>query len=473
MTKPLSLPLICRPDREGEEPLAVQLYRDLLAAIRDGRLGQGHALPSSRAAAGELGLARSTVTVAYDLLRAEGAIEMRRGAAPRVVTAPVAPGPAVAMVPRAVSGRGARMARNPRRETGPAQGVMAPGEPDEGLFPADEWARALRRAARRRHGGAFAYAEPWGIAPLRRILSERLRADRGIAAEPDRIVVTTGTQGGLSLIARLMTEPGERAAIEDPGYLGARVAFEGAGLVPVPVPVDAEGIVVEAVPRDVRLVYLTPSNQYPTGVRLSHARRAALVRTARETGALILEDDYDSEFLWRGREIAALSAEAGGGEAIHFGSASKVLAPALRIGWMVVPGDLVDPVRAALRNQGLMANLHAQWALAEMMESGRYRAQARRIARAYEGRGRALCEALGPIGGLSVRPPDGGVQLAVRFDDGRSEEAAIHALGRGGFRPARLSAYCMEAGARGLVVGFADATPERIARFARILGTDG
>ncbi|MDT0683441.1 PLP-dependent aminotransferase family protein [Roseicyclus sp. F158] len=469
MTRPLSLPLLCRPARDRREPLAVQVYRDLLAAVRDGRLADGATLPSSRAAADELGLSRSTINTAYDLLRAEGVIAIRRGAVPRVVGPALVPRKPAVPVPRAVSNRGERLSRTPRATATPETGIMAPGEPDEALFPADEWARALRRAARRSHGAVASYADPWGVPALRRILAHRLQVDRGIAATPDRILITTGTQSSLALAAQVLTDTGDVAALEDPGYLGARVAFQGAGLTPAPIPVDAEGAIPDAVPRDARLIYLTPSNQYPTGARLSHARRAALLQHARDTGALILEDDYDSEFLWRGREIAALSASAQGGETIYLGTAAKVLMPALRIGWMVVPPDLVAPFRVAQRNLGLMANLHAQIALAEMMETGRYRAQLKRIARTYEARGHALAEALSSVKGLSVRPPDGGVQLTARFGNGRSEASTLAALAAQGFRPARLSAYCLNADRTGLVIGFADATPKRIETFVRVL----
>ncbi|PZX13654.1 GntR family transcriptional regulator/MocR family aminotransferase [Palleronia aestuarii] len=470
MVKPLSLAILCRLDISRAEPLPVQIYRDLLAAIRDGRLRHGSRLPASRGAAGELGVSRGTINVAYDLLRAEGVIEVRPGAAPRVVAATEPPPFSQAVRAFAPSARGARLSVDPRRETaGAPEGIMAPGEPSETLFPRDEWGRALRRAARRMHGTRAAYGDPHGLPDLRLILSERLAQDRGVFADPGQILITTGTQGSLSLATRMTSDPHDLAAIEDPGYLGARVAFEGAGLRLATLPVDEHGARPDVLPEEARLIYLTPSNQYPTGVRLSHARRRVFLDRAEVMGALILEDDYDSEFHWRGREIAALAAEGPEARVIYAGSAAKVLMPALRIGWLVVPDALVDPFRAAARNCGLMANLHAQAALAEMMRSGRYRAQLGRIARVYAARGLALAEALDGIDGLSVRPPDGGVQLAIRFEDGRSETEAIVALSAKGFSPSRLSRYMLTGCVSGLVVGFADATPERIALFVRTL----
>lgn len=257
--------------------------------------------------------------------------------------------------------------------------------------------------------------------------------------------------------------------MEDPGFMGARAAFLGAGLEIAPVPVDEHGLKPELVPGDARLIYVTPSNQYPLGYRLSLPRRMELLERARSQNALVIEDDYDSEFLWRGREIAALAAHGESGGVVYLGTAAKVLMPALRIGWMVVPEALIGPMRAAHRNLGLMANLHAQIALAEMMHSGRYRAHLRRIARAYEALGNALAAALAAIEGIEVHPPDGGVQLTVRFNNGRDETPALSALAEAGFRPARLSANCLGEPLSGLIVGFADATPDRIVRFAQVL----
>jgi len=470
MTKPLSLPLFCAPSPDRDDALAVQIYRDLLAAIRAGRLDRGARLPSSRAAAAELGVARSTVNTAYDLLRAEGAVEIRRGAAPVVAAGPTARAECPSGIALRLSSRGTALAVNPRiGAAGGAHSLMSPGEPSEDLFPADEWGRTLRRVARRRHGSWSAYADPHGLSELRRILAERLAADRGLSVDPGRIVITTGTQGSLSLAAQLLTEPGDVAAMEDPGYLGARAAFLAAGLRLAPLPVDGDGARSDAMPEAARAIYLTPSNQYPMGVRLSRTRRMAILAHAQRTGAAILEDDYDSEFLWRGREIAALAAEAPEGPVVFMGSASKVLIPALRLGWMVVPGALVDPVRAAQRTLGTVANLHAQAALAETMRTGRYRAQLGRIARVYEARGRALAEALSELPGVSVRPPDGGVQVAVQLERPEDEDAALSALAARGFGPGRLSAYALEGGPPGLIVGFADATSERTEQFVNIL----
>lgn len=465
--KPVVLTALTSPDPGAADPLPLQIHRDLLTAIRAGRLADGAKLPSSRSAAEALQLSRTTINTAYDLLRAEGVLSTRPGAAP-TVHAPTTPRRQEMTTVLSLSGRGGRLCTDPRHSGPPrAKGLMSPGIPDETLFPRSDWATSLRRSARRLQGNASGYEQHYGLPELRRVLAERLTADRGLNADPDRILITTGTQASLAMLSQIMTEPGEVAALEDPGYLGAKAAFLGAGLKVAPVPVDEDGICVDQLPSTARIIYVTPSNQYPLGIRMSLPRRTTLLEHARTHRALLVEDDYDSEFHWRGREIAALAAY-GTGETAYLGSAAKVLMPALRIGWLLAPDWLVDPARAAQRNLGSLANLHAQAALAEMMESGKYRAHLRRISRAYEERGQALAEALATLPNLTIRPPDGGVQLALQFHKKRDETAILDALATKDFHPAPLSP-CSSTGQTGLIVGFANATPDRIATFCKLL----
>jgi GntR family transcriptional regulator/MocR family aminotransferase len=447
------------------EPLAVQLYRDLLAAIRAGRLAEGGRLPSSRVGAATLGVSRNTVNAAYDLLRAEGAVAIRAGAAP-VIIAPLPSGtPMVAVASHAnLSARGKDWARGGKERMHKA--VMAPGQPDEALFPRDEWARILRRQARQISGAAFGYHGYSGLPALRETLARRLAADRGIHVTPAQILITPGSQASLSLLALALTMPGDRALIEDPGYIGARAAFHGAGLLLHPLPVDGDGADLAGAP-PARLAYLTPANQYPLGHRMSLPRREAAITYARRHDALIIEDDYDSEFLWRGRAIAAMQGMAPD-LIITLGTVSKSLMPGLRLGWMVVPEPLAGPLADAQRNLGMAANLHAQSALADLIDSGRYRTHLARISHRYAERGAAFATALATLPGVDVTPPDGGVQLAVHLTKG-GEAEAVTALNVAGFGTAPLSDYCLANPRPGLVAGFADATPERIAHFVAVL----
>jgi GntR family transcriptional regulator / MocR family aminotransferase len=461
--EPLFLHRLAPVDRGSDRTLTVQLYRTLLTAIRAGELSGR--LPSSRAAAGMLGVARNTVNAAYDLLSAEGAIAIRRGAAPVVVGLAT---PRAAPVPRNdvphLSARGRAIAALGEDRDRP--GLMAPGQPDPELFPRDLWAGLLRRTARLTSGEALGYRHYVGLPALREALARRLATDRGMVLHPDQILVTPGAQASLALLALTLGEPGETALVEDPGYSGAKAAFCAAGLRPRPLPVDAEGADCGQAPA-ARLIYLTPANQYPLGVRLSLARRAAFLDHARRHDAFMIEDDYDSEFLWHGRPIAAFQPDAPE-RIITIGTAAKALAPGLRLGWIVAPPAIATALAAAQRTLGLAANVHAQAALARLIEDGRYRAHLSRIATTYGDRGRAFARALRTIPGVEVADPSGGVQLAIRLPTG-AEAAAHAALSRAGFAAAPLSAFCIGSDLTGLVAGFGDATPERIARFCAVL----
>lgn len=466
----VNLATLTTPSPKRDAPLPVQIYHDLHKAIREGRLSDGARLPSSRAGAHALGLSRASVSAAYELLSAEGVVQVRPGAAPRVL-APEQKAPPPAGHPPALSKRGEALSRNHRASENhtATTGHMAPGLPDEALFPRAHWGLALRRAARCLYGGVSGYDSPHGLAALREQLAARIAADRGVRANPDHLLITPGTQASLALLSHLIAEPQHVAAMEDPGHVGARAAFLGAGLKVAPVGIDDEGLKVSDIPPAARLIYVTPSNQYPLGQRLSMRRRMALLRHAQRHNALILEDDYDSEFLWKGREIAALAA-LGEGHVAYLGSASKTLMPALRLGWVLLPEALSAPARYAQRNLGLLASLHPQAALADLLNSGHYKAHLRAISRQYQQRGTALARALQEIPGLSVRIPAGGVQLAARFTPERPEAPVLSHLASAGFRPAGLSTSSLQ-GQTGLLIGFADATPQRIESFRKALRT--
>jgi len=450
---------------EGEGTRAVQLYRAILSAIREGRAAG--ALPSSRAAAEALGLSRNTVNAAYELLRAEGAIAVAPGAAPRILPPPpLPPSPAPGPTPP-LSARGHQLAAEGR--PWPAPTLFAPGRPDEALFPRDLWALALRRAARQPQGAAFAYGEFSGLPSLRAALARRLAADRGMRVSPEQVLVTPGAKASLTLLAVALAGPGDAALIEEPGYNGARSAFGGAGLGLSPLPVDGVGADPDRADWGCspRLIYVTPANQYPLGARLTLARRAALLARAAECGALVIEDDYDSEFHWEGRALPALQGSAPD-QVAALGTASKALMPALRLGWIVAPPALAGALAAVQRALGLGANIHAQGALADLIESGQYRAQLHRISRTYGERGRAFAAALRRLPIPPVADPTGGVQLTIRLPEG-VEARAVAALNAAGFGPVPLSAFCIGEAQEGLVAGFAQATPERIARFCEVL----
>ncbi|MCD7060408.1 PLP-dependent aminotransferase family protein [Pelagibacterium xiamenense] len=459
-------------DRDGGA-LPEQIYHAVGDAVRTGRIPPEGALPSSRALARELGVSRNTVNAAYELLRADGIIAVRQGAAPRIGAGPeierARSAPRV-HAPR-LSARGAHLAER-RRQAMSDVGLLEPGAPVEDLFPADEWARCLRRVARRRYGAEAMYANVAGLQSLRVALAEHLQRWRGVVATPEQLIVVPSAQAALTLAALCLADPGDTALVESPGYWGARIAFAQAQLQLRALEVDADGADPDcAADANARLIYVTPSHQFPTGARMPLTRRMALLERARRSGAVILEDDYDSAFLWRGRTIAAMQGISAGAEVIYLGTASKSLLPGLRLAYMVVPEPLVEAFSQVQRHMGLRVNIHAQAALAEFIETGALTTHLRRIARTYEARGRLLVETLRLVLGdrVEVEMPMGGVQTVVTFRGAVDDEAVSLRMQKAGFNTPALSGYCIGEPRVGLIVGFAEATPDIAARFARTL----
>lgn len=454
---------------EGPDTLVVQLYHGIRSAVLDRRLIAGEALPSSRAAAALLGVGRNTVNAAYDLLVAEGMIEVRPGAQPRVARLDLGRSGGAAD-PIRLSER-ALAAIVPRRR-GLSEGRLAPGSPDPALFPADAWGRVLRRAARHRQDGAEGYAHFEGLPELRQVLADQLHRHRGLVCTPDDIVVTPGTQASLMIAAATFADPGDSALIESPGYISARATFQAAGLICKALPVDAQGAdPARADFSSARLIYVTPSTQYPTGVRMPVNRRLALLEAARSAGSIVVEDDYDSEFVWEGRGIASLAALPSAGHVVYLGSAAKSLLPGLRIGWMVAPKGSVDAIRAVQRRLGLAANVHAQAALAEFMAQGAYRAHIGTISSAYHDRLKmvvaALTQSLGDR--IKLSSPDGGLQLTALLPEVADDDTLRQSLNADGFAVSSLSDYHLDEPQQGLVIGFGTATLRDARRFAEAL----
>ncbi|WP_425086650.1 PLP-dependent aminotransferase family protein [Stappia sp.] len=454
--------------RDSAVPLSEQIYRGLRAAIGDGRLPAGGKLPSSRRLAAALDVSRNTVTAAYELLVAEGVVTVRSGTAPRIAETLPQPPAAVPETPQparsALSQRGQRAAANPWAATRRiAGGRLEPGTPALDCFPRDAWGRCLRRAARTIPSAGLFYDQPSGLIVLKEVLARYLAAERGVRARADTILITPSTQASLSLLATCLADPGDTVWLEDPGYLGARAAFDTAGLRIAAMPVDDHGADVSAMAASAlppRLIYVTPSHQYPMGARMPLPRRLALLETARRAGAVVLEDDYDSEFLFEGRPVAALQGLAEGAEAIYLGTFAKSMIPGLRLAYMVVPQPLAAPLSAAQRAAGLYAGAIPQAALADFIDGGHYRAHLKRIRALYQTRGRYLAGALRAALGnrVQVADPVGGVQLAARFAPSVDDRRLADAVNADGFGVAALSAYALDADARGLVIGFASAT---------------
>lgn len=385
--------------RDAPVALSLQLGEALRRLIADGALKPGDRLPPSRRLAVELALGRNTVIETYERLAAEGYLRTRQGAGCFVATAPPryemdgAPPASAADAGGATATALSSRARAVLAEaTIVDDGPFAPCTPDLSLLRFDIWQRLLGRAGREARLADTQYASPGGHPRLREAIAEHLLLTRQVRCTAAQVVVVDGAQHGLDLCARLLAEPGERVWVEDPGYPGARRAFAAAGLHLAPVGLDAEGMAPTAAQwRDEppRLIYLTPSHQFPTGIEMSVARRRALLAGA-TAGTLVLEDDYDGEFRLSGAPVPSLQGMAPE-RVVYLGTFSKVLFPALRLGYVVLPPALAEPFARAAARLTLRGRLIEQAALAEFMAQGHFAAHIRRMRVVYAER-RALLE---------------------------------------------------------------------------------
>ncbi|GAB4232158.1 MAG: PLP-dependent aminotransferase family protein [Methyloligellaceae bacterium] len=416
----------------------------------------------------QLAIARNTALAAVEQLNAEGYLETRRGAGTRVAAQISAELTGVARHGRAGSPCTPRLSRAGKGLACVARGMTGgempraflPGIPDLGSFPSALWGRLLRRAARQARPDALAYGHVAGLPELRRALCDHLRAVRGVHATAEQIIVTSSAQAALDLIVRALVDPGDRVWLEEPGYPGARAAFLGAGGAIVPVPVDGEGL-NPALARGAgaaRLIYLTPSHQYPTGTLMPLARRLEVLEFAERSDALVIEDDYDSEFQFQGRPVAALQGLDAGGRVIYVGTFSKVLQPGIRVGYAVVPAAIADTIARMQRNTGQSVPAAVQGALAAFIEEGHLRAHVRRMCALYRERQQLLAELLARHcrGRLRADVPAGGMQLAAAFLEEMDDRKIAQALAARGVGARPLSGFYLGPARRsGLFLGFA------------------
>nr|WP_229217586.1 PLP-dependent aminotransferase family protein [Massilia forsythiae] len=446
------------------------LHACLRTAIRDGILAAGTRLASTRALAEELQLARNTVLYAYEQLASEGyVLPDRRGTvvaalAGAAVAAQRTQGPA----PQAGL---ARRARDLRSLNGPAGGGLpfTPGVPDLQAFPLAPWRRLLERAWRGLDPAQLNYGDPAGEPALRAAIADYLRASRGVVCEADQVFITDGAQGSLDLCARACADEGDTVWIEDPGYGGALAAFRGAGLDVQGIGIDAEGMAPSTrdwQARPPRLVYVTPSHQFPVGVVMSLARRLALIEGARSAGALVVEDDYDSEFRHEGPPLAAMQGLAPDAPVLYCGTFSKTMFPGLRIGYLVAPPGLARQL-AAMRAQSSAAGRAAeQLALAAFLHSGDFLAHLRRMRRLYRQRRDALVEAVERHLGraVTVQGASAGMHLSLLLETRLDDAAIVRRAREEGIVVNPLSAHATSEGApwNGLVLGYAQVPVEEI-----------
>ena len=474
-------------DRRRPSALATQLYEGLRRAVLRGQIRRGERLPSTRLLAEDLGVSRNTVTSAYEQLLAEGYIEAKVGSGTCVARS--LPEELLSASTGAVkvhkkhalgtslSSRGKMLSSRPVRvlTVGGRPQPFASGLPDLHEFPFATWARLMARHWRRPGYNLVGYGDPAGYKPLREAIATYLRGSRAVRCETEQIVIVSGSQQALDISARLLLDPGDTALLEDPGYPGARVALLSAGAWLLRLPVDAEGADIHAIEsssREAQVAFVTPSHHFPLGVTMSIARRLALLEWAERTAAWILEDDYDSEYRYRGKPLPSLQGLDPAGRVVYMGSFSKTMFPSLRLGFIVLPGGLVEAFRRARSVIDGHSPMTEQAVLADFITEGHFARHIRRMRALYEERQSALVEAAGrELGGLlEVRPSDGGMHLVGWLPPGVDDvQASEKALSHGVH--VRPLSSCSVARVRrgGLLLGYAALTVPQIREGVRKL----
>ncbi|MGE5291051.1 MAG: PLP-dependent aminotransferase family protein [Micromonosporaceae bacterium] len=460
---------------DGRAELATQIYRQLRAAMLDGRLRVGERLPPTREFAARLAVSRNTVSAAYDRLIAEGFLASRVGSGTFVRIG--VPGPAgqrnapggAGLAPRTVWRSIPRPEADP---PGPPPYDFSVGVPDPGLFPADTWrrliARELRASALPPH-----YGEPEGHEGLRTAIARHAGMSRSVKAGADDVIVTHGAQQALDLLGRVLIGQGDRVAVEEPGYPPARWLFQSLGAEVTGVPVDGEGIDVAAIPDGARLVYTTPSHQHPLGVAMSLQRRIALLDWAQAHDAVIVEDDYDSEFRFSSRPLEPLQSLDRAGRVAYVGTFAKTMLPALRLGFLIAPASLRDALRTAKQLTDWHVDLPSQAALARFIDDGLFARHLRKANRSYAARHEMITKALerdfAPW--LRLIPSVSGLHVCALLepDTGIVPSDLVRRARRRGVAVEALAGFCGGTPQAGLVIGYGAIREELIGEGLRRL----
>lgn len=470
------------PELTNAQTLYQQLYAGLRQAILSGRLSAGLRLPSTRDLAAALQLSRNTVIAAFEQLVAEGYLESRVGDGTYV--SPALPDEL------ALVNRRAHAVNAPKNKavaphfsqrhhlitTAPMGGstdehaprAFRTGIPALDVFPAQVWSRLVAQQWRYVTTDLLTYGDARGYWPLRQAIAEYLGAARGVRCTAEQVLITAGSQHALDLVAQVLLDPGDPVWIEDPGYRGARAALLGVGAQLLPIPVDEEGLCVEvgATQHPVaRLAYVTPSHQYPTGATMSITRRLALLAWARQQNAWILEDDYDSEYRYRGRPLAALQGLDQAERVLYSGTFSKVLFPGLRLGYLVTPPALTAAFTHALQLAHRYLSVFDQAVLAAFILDGHFARHIRRMRTLYAERQQTLVTALQQRLGayVTVGCAEAGLHLVAWCNGTFADQPLANAAWQAGVEVAPLSTYAMRTPTRhGLVLGYGMLTPSEI-----------
>ena len=461
-------PLLIVIDRASATPIKDQIYRGLRELIVGGHIARGATLPSTRAFAAELGVSRNTVISVFEQLIGEGYLKTKSGAGTFVseqlpedlLAAPSTP---------ALSVKRARANRPPRIATH----AFALGIPALDEFPYEVWRRLVAKRWRR-PGSLSGYGATAGLRALREAIVDHVASVRGARSSAEQVIVVSGAHQAFDLIARVTLDRGNLVWVEDPGYLGAGRAFRAAGGHLVPIPVDAEGIDVEHAVRNAptpRLIFVTPSQQFPLGVTMSMTRRKRLLTAANQADAWIVEDDYDCEFRYEGRPLPSLQGLDDEHRVIYVGSFSKGLLPGLRLAYLIVPPSLLDSFIELRGVSGSHAPLGDQAVVADFMRDGHYARHIRRMRELYAHRRSCLIDAVRSELGRSVRldAPSGGTHALAFVDDVDDVALSSAAADRGVIALPLSAQYRGKDVRRGLMLGYGGVREPIMSRAVRTL----
>ncbi len=463
-------------DRRSTRPLHVQIYRALRDAITRGSLRAGQRVPSSRAMSAELNVSRITILNAFAQLLAEGYFETRKGAGTFVSRAlpeqllqckqPMAARPQKASGPRAIARRALLCPVEPAPPWVAGLGAFAVHQPAFDEFPFAVWSRLVTYHSKGPSARAIHCIDPMGSRRFREAICGYLRTARAVQVEPEQVMVVSGSQQALHLTASVLLDPGDAVWMEEPGYRLARNVFAAAACRPVAIPVDEEGLNVAAGMRrcaHARAAYVTPSHQYPLGSTMSARRRVQLLNWAQSHGAWVIEDDYDSEYRFASAPIASLQGLDTNSRVIYIGTFSKVLFASLRLGYMVLPPDLVERFAALRYTMDIFAPYLYQEVIADFMREGHFDRHIRRMRLLYNDRRRALVEQLRQTFGntFEIRGAEAGMHLAAAFRTDRDDVAiSRRAAARGLWLWPLSRSYAAGTPRKGFILGYGNVAPQ-------------
>lgn len=477
---------IIRVDRRARDPLHRQIYNAYRTAIVDRVLRPKEQVPSTRTLASELGVSRIPVLNAYAQLLAEGYFESHVGAGtvvsstlPDQVTATQrsATSPSPPLGPRLISRDCSHLpsVQNVLPWLGGRWGAFSLGQPALDQFPVKVWSRLVARHCRNLRLASMHYSDPMGSKTLREAIASYVRTARGVRCEADQIMIVSGSQQALEISTRVLLDRGGRVWMEDPGYRFARYVFNLNGCQVVPVPVDSEGLDVAAGIRrcrNARAVLVTPSHQYPLGVTMSASRRLQLLEWSYSAGSWIIEDDYDSEYRYESQPIASLQGLDRGSRVVYVGTFSKVLFPSLRLGYIVIPPDLVERFLAVRLTIDISPPTFLQAVLADFIREGHFSRHIRRMRLLYRDRRSALLDSLKNDLGVAVNVTgeQAGLHLSMTLPRGfRDHEVAERALQQKLWVAPLSGSYLEQPAQQGLILGFSNTPSEEIPRAVRKL----